>query len=502
MKHLPLVLLPALLLATAACTTFDADRTRRDQTDAFRADLAEKQAALLAAPLSLDDCLRIAMTNSYAARKADLDTELARLGRNTAFSAFLPQVSISSGYTARDYANISGQTSGGEMVMGPKRDSSTSLSAGLPLFMPSTWFLYAATRHGYAAAALAAHYVRQNLVLQVTSQYCDVLVQQDTIEALRVQLDAARQLSDRLSGLADEGFVAGWERDQAALQVVTRQTELDRAVRQLALLRATLLQTLGLAPDAPIVLSGDLGDQPIPPGTLADHVLLALASSPQLSLADRQVVIKEHAVRQAFCDFLPTLSVSATHLWGGENLAFEALGWQTGFSAAWNVFKGFANVSAYKSAKVERRQSELERENTFLSVIVSVISAENALQDADAARALRQQAYDVAAAKSADRDARAAEGLIPLSDALDARAEKDLAQVALLRSTYASRLAACTLNLALGQTLLPGEEPPAPAETPAEEPPAPAEAPAEVPAAEDSFAPAEPPLEAAPVLAE
>lgn len=471
-RPLSALLATALLLAAAGCSTFDPERARREQTDAFRADLSAKAEALLAEPLSLDACVRIAMTNSYAARKADLDRELARLGRNATFSAFLPQVSLASGYTSRDYPNVMGATSAGDFVSGPKRDSSTTLSAGLPVFMPSTWFLYAAARHGYAAAAVAAHYVRQCLVLQVTSQYCDILVQQDTIDALRAQLDAAENLSQRLSGLADEGYAADWERGQADLQTASRRTELAIAERQLGLLRAQLLQTLGLPPDAPIRLSGDLGPLDLPEASTADRVLQALSSHPQLAIADRQVVMKEHAVRQAFCDFLPTLSVSATHIWGGENLALEAVGWQTGFSGAWALFKGFANVDKYKSAKVERTQTELERENTFLSVIVGVISAENALHDASEALALRQRAYDVLSAKYEDRAARAAEGLLPLSDALDARAEMDLAQVALVRSRYQERIAAANLQLAMGATLLP-DEAPADAQEPVSEQPAP-----------------------------
>lgn len=458
-RLLPLLPLALVLLLAASCATYDPARARADHTEAFRADLDAKTAALLAAPLSLDDCVRIAMTNSYAARKADLDAELARLGRNTAFGAFLPQISVASGYTARDFPNLTGFTADGNLTYGPKRDSSTTLTAALPVFMPSTWFLYAAARHGYAAATLAAHYVRQNLVLQVTAQYCEILVQLDTIAALETQLDAADALSKRLSGLAGEGLVADWERGQADLQTAARRTELERARRHLVLLRAQLLHTLGLPPDAPIALSGDLGPDPLPDAPLADRVLLALETNPQLALADRQVVIREHTVRQALCDFLPTVTLSATHIWGGTDLAFQAFGWQSGFSAVWNLFKGFADVSAYQSAKVERRQSELERENTFLSVIVGVISADNALRDAAAARAVRQTAYDVHKAKFEDRAARAAEGLLPLSDALDARAEMDLAQVALVRSRYDERIAAANLALAIGLTPLPGENP-------------------------------------------
>ncbi len=457
----------ALLAAASGCGTFDPQEARRGQTDAFSAELRERLAALPDRPLSLDDCIKIALTNNYSARLADLDRELARLGKTTAFSAFLPRVSASVGYTDRDYDNILGQAADGRLVYGPATDTASTLTAALPVFSPASWFLYAAARHGEASAAIAAYYTRQNIVLQTTAAYCDVLVQLDTVRALETQLSAAERLSERLSGLSAEGFVADWERGQADLQALARRTELDSARRRLRVLQGRLLQTIGLPPDAEIGLSGDCGNARAPEGPVEDLVILALMSHPQLALADRRVVMGELAVRRAFCNFLPTLSINATHVWGGEDLAFDALGWSTGFQGAWSVFSGFANSAAYRTALVERRQSELQRENTFLSIILGVMAAEAQLRDARESVAVRQLAYDVAAAKSADRDDRAAEGLIPVSDALDARSEMDFAQVALIRSRYQETIAIANLELAMGIPFLPPEYAPplAPPET-------------------------------------
>lgn len=470
MKRLPMPLLitTALLLLVGCTTVFEPSRARHQQTESFSATLAARAKIALQKPLSLDDCLRIAMTNNYAVRNAALNQELARLGKNVAFTAFLPHVAASVGYTARDYDNMSGMTSSGDYVLGAKRDSSAALSVAMPVFMPSTWFLYAAARHGYAAASVASFYTRQSIVLQTTVDYCNVLVQQDTIRALETQLSAAEKFADRLAGLAEEGYITPWERGQADMQTLARKTELDSARRQLAILNGKLLQGLGLPPHAPLRLSGDLGESHTPKGNLDDLVLQALATHPQLSLADRQVVMKEHAARQAFCDFLPTLSLNATHAWGGENFALDAIGWSTGFQGAWHLFTGLANLARYRAARVETQQSELERENTFLSVIVGVIAAEAQVHDATEAVALRQKMYDVYAAKYDDYAARANEGLKPISDALDARAEMDLAQVALVRSRYQAKVAIANLELAMGITLLPQDPPPPP--TPATPP--------------------------------
>lgn len=448
-------LLPLVL--AAGCRSFDPAEARREQTEAFRETLQNRLEALPERALSLEDCVRVALTNNAAVREADLNRVLAGLGQTAAFSAFLPRVAAGVGYTDRDYDNLLGMTSGGQLAFGPQEDTVGTLTVGLPVFAPSTWFLWAAARHGHAAAGIAADYVRQAIVLRTTAAYCDVLSQRDTVRALESQADAAAKLADRVGGLAAEGYAADWERGQADLQALARRTELDSARRRLRVLEADLLAAMGLPPEAEIELSGDCAGPQMPEGTVEELVLRALETHPRLAIADRLVVMNEHQVRRAFCAFLPTLSVRATHAWGGEGLVADAVGWSTGFQGAWTLFSGFANSAAYRAAKTGLRRTETEREEAFLSVIVGVLAAEAQVRDAREAVAVRRMAADVAAAKAADRADRAAEGLLPVSDALDARAEADFAQVALIRSRYQETVAVAALDLAMGIVRAPGD---------------------------------------------
>lgn len=443
-------LLGLLLLSLAAgCSSFEPVRARREQTDAFTTNLAALAQAELARPLSLDDCIRIAMTNNYAVRKADLDREIYRIGKNVAFTAFLPNVAATAGY--HSYAK--------EPQMSEKQFGTAGVDIGMPIFMPSTWFLYAAARHGYAAAGVAAHYVRQGIVLQTSVNYYNVLVQQDTVAALESQLKATRETADRVSGLASEGLVAQWEGDQALFAAELREAELNHARRQLTVMRGELLQGLGLSPAAPVTLSGETNPSVFPEGSVEDLVLKALEIHPELTMADRQVVIQDHQVRRAFCNFLPTISLFSNGSWTGNDLATHAENWISGFSGAWTLFDGLANVARFRAAKVERQQTKLERENTFLSVMVGVVAAEAAARDAREIARVRQRAYEVTSAKWEDYDAKAREGLIPLSDALDARGVMDLAQVTFVKSRYQEKIAIANLELAMGLTLVPEPQP-------------------------------------------
>jgi outer membrane protein TolC len=434
----------ALLLA-AGCAAYDPALTRRAHTAAFTDALAQQADAALAQPLSLDACVRLAMTNNYAARQADLNRALSRIGKNVAFTVFLPTVAASAGYTS--HAKDPG--------MSERRSSRASLDLGMPLFMPSSWFLYAATRHGYAATGVTAAYVRQGIVLQTTTAYCDVLVAQDTVEALESQATAARETAARVQAFANEGFVKEWERAQAIQLAEAREAELHQAGRALTRARSELLACMGFSPLAEIRLSGEIGEAATPTGTVEALVLRALEIHPELALADREVVIRDQQVRQAFCGFLPTLSVFSGGSWTSDDLALQAANWATGLSGVWTLFDGLANVARYKASRVERRQSALARESAFLSVMVRVIAAEAALRDAAEAARLRRRAYEIAVVKTADYEAQALEGLLPVSEALDARAAMDRAHVELVRTRYQERLALANLELAMGLTALP-----------------------------------------------
>lgn len=439
----------AAVVAVSGCSTYDATQARRDHTESFTNDLARLSVELLARPLSLDECIRIAMTNNYQVRQADLRTELNRIGKNVAFTAFLPNVAGTAGYTS--YAKQPN-------VMTERRFNSADLEIGMPIFMPSTWFLYAAARHGYATAATAAYYVRQGIVLQTTMDYCETLLAQETVAALETQLKAALENAERIEGLAGEGFFRPWEAEQARLLAETRQAELNHARRQLEVKRGELLVGLGLAPGTAVELSGEMAAPVSFDKTTEELVLVALQENPSLALSDRQVVIQEHRVREAFCAFLPTLSIFTSGTWTGNSLADHSANWISGLKGAWTLFDGLANVARYRAAKVEKKQAVFEREAAFLNVMIQVIAAEAKLRDATETTLIRERSYDVLAAKYDDYDARSREGLIPLSDALDARAAMDEAQVELLRSKYLERLASASLELAIGTTVVPGDK--------------------------------------------
>jgi len=449
-KLLRLSLCAITMLSITGCASIDPAKERREQTQSFTNHLSNLEQQLLKEPLTLDACVRIAMTNSYTLRKSDLDQKLARLNRDTTFSAFLPEV----------------KTSAGMVSFGPPPNDLTladqfnaqAINVSMPLFAPTTWFLFGAAQDGYISSKLVSAYTRQNLSLQVSVNVYKLLAQTELVHALESQLAAAIALTNRIEGLSREGFVRPWEKERANLLVLSHQNDLDMAKRKIATVRAELLQSMGLSPLAPLTLSSDLPAQKIPQGDCEARVLKALGIHPELAIADRMIVMRENQVRLAFARFLPVVGGVAEYDWvsiDSLNQFVPTQLWLAGFSASWTIFKGFENVNKLRMAKTTKAISELERERTFLSVIVRVVAADAAWHDAAEASQLAEAAFSVSQNKLADYEARLKEGLVPLSDALDVRAEMDTAQIRFVQASYLERIALSNLELAMGLTALP-----------------------------------------------
>ena len=438
----------AMGLLMAGCMSFDPVQARHEHMETYSGTLDRMAENLLARPVSLADCVAVALTNNFEVKCADLDRNLGRVAMDMSYSLFLPKVAADAGYVKYGKNPLTVSQSYGH----------GGISASMDVFQPASWFMYDAARHGVASSEMAAAYVRQGIVLETTRNYFSVLVQEDLIRAYESQLAAADEMASRVSGLAAEGLARGWEAEQARSIAMSKRADLERARREMAVVKAELLQGMGLSPLSAVELRGEEEMPEAPEGSIEELVLRALETHPRLSMADRAVVSAEADVRRAICSFIPTVSIFVSPSFSNNkvmNPPTENI--SLGFSSAWTIFSGFYNVGVYKQARTEKRRSEYERENAFLSVISCVISAEAALRDAGEISAVYESVYAAARTKYEDYNARGKEGLVPISDVLDAQAEMDAAEVNMVLSRYDERVAVENLKLAMGITELPDE---------------------------------------------
>lgn len=436
----------AVAVIMAGCASIDNPaEVRKKHIDTFKTEIEAREKERLSTRLTLNDCIDIALHENYAVKQAYINSQLAKFNKDMSFANFLPFVDISGKLTTWSHQP--------QAFGSPTQDKTVrtvDISAGVPIIMPSVWLMYANAKLGVSISELSKHYTCQTVILNTCISYFMCLNAQDNVATLETQVSAARSQSERIGGMAKEGLAASWLGEQAEYQYKARVTELARARRALQTAKATLLESMGLAPNQEITL--DDSDVELNPTDLDLNtlVLTALENNPALSIADHQIVAQENSVRQAITEFVPTLSAFAGMNFTSDSLAAFNKNIFGGFSAAWNLFSGFSNIANYKAAKARKKSAELERESLFISIMLEVIKADAELKDSMANYELAQVAYNSAKSKFKEYENKQKEGLVTVNDMLDAQADMDKAQAALSLMKYKQYLAVANMEMTLG----------------------------------------------------
>lgn len=444
----------ALLLLASCASIDDPAQFRRDHIKAFQQDLKQRQDEVKEQVLKLEDCIMLAMRHNYDVKQAELSKQLSEIDQSMAFSAFLPQVTATTNLTTWSIP----QSSGGNNIS-DKTIRKGNLEFGLPLIYPAAYFLYQNARLGVDISSLSAHYVKQTVILQTGIAFYQVLLTERMINTFETQLEAAKQLKERIGGLAKAGLVAEWEYGQAKHLYEARYANLMAYRRKLRQDRGALLKLMGMSPLANVKLDPKLELQDKPERSIEEFVFTALQQHPSLSIADHKVVAAENTVRAAIANFLPSVNSFATASWTSDSFAKHASSLYGGFAASMDIFKGFTKYNDYRAAKLGKVSAQFEREALFLSIILEVVKATNAVQDAKEGLQVAQAQFNYLKAKYEDYEARQKEGLIPINEVLDAQGDAQSAETEVVKLLYQNFLTQIQLDMALGAIQVPGDTP-------------------------------------------
>ena len=448
-----LVILAANILLTGCKTDFD--KMRRDHAASFPGALSRKTAALLpeSKTVGLEDCVRIALANNTDARTARLKERLANLDKKIAFSNFLPRINVS--LESMEANEQQALAAGGGYL--PTSDRATTLavvSVEQSVFMPETWFLYAAFSKGEDISKLLARRTRQMIRLEVTTLYFARLSQEAWDKALRVSLGQALTLQKETGAHAREGLVMPSRLESIKTLVLAQRNALAENGRLMVRTRAALLEAMGLSPTAALRLREE-AIPAAPKQKLADQILTAMLNRLELNVADRTIGIRKDATRMAIAQFLPKIVLFGSFVHTSDSFVKYDNLWTYGVSGVLTVFDGFKNVFMYQAAKQRERQAAVEREQTCLSIMLEVIRARQQCERALEQNQLAKQELVAANALRRETDARWREGLLTSSSRQDAVTRQATAKANTIVAKFQAQVAVATLRNVIG---LPQEE--------------------------------------------
>jgi len=456
-KPVRLAVVLALAGAAAGCGTTDPQKTRARHAGSYRDDLAAETARVLERytnGLSLADCRAIARQRSLSLTAARLEERLARINRQTAFSAFLPQVEYEFQSSSLSKP-VEKAISGGIVEMQDQDVRQSTLRIVQPVFTPNAWLMYASARRGADIRKLARERAEQLMDLQVVSLFYQYTVLADRLASIRRSLESAAELQKESAALFREGYALESDLRKVETLRASRVQDLAMMERQLGLAKARLLEVLNLWPLAPVELDAASLAQAAPESEVADRgveewIFTAMTNRLELFAGDRGIELRKNEIVRAIALFLPNLYGFANFYTTSDSYTVNDQYWGSGLQGTLSVFAGFRDVNAYRAARANLKQAYIEREEQSMSIMVQVIEAWKNLQDVGGQLDVARQAAEAARLDMISAKASYDAGTESFSSCLQAMAASESADAALRGADNAKAVALYVFNDVMG----------------------------------------------------
>ena len=347
------------------------DWARDEQADDPVWESIKASPADLSRPLTLVDCLDIALKNSPATRQAWAGALSAAAEVGQAESLLYPQLAVNATgtYLKQEYTL---KTGAGAADTAPDMDE-FNYGPGLEL----NWLLFdfGGVRGGIEEARqmlLAANYSFnqsiQDMILSVEKSYYQLQSARSEVTAAEADVKDTKKALEAARKKLDVGLVSKLDELQADSSYQDSLYQLESSRGALETARAELAASLGLAADAGFSISETEKELPtdISPEDVSSLIEKGLERRSDIAALRAELRAKEAAVGVASSTFYPSLSLggSANKLWysyrDDPELYDDSYMYTAYLGLSWDIFTGFSDLEKKRAAEAE---AELTRQN-------------------------------------------------------------------------------------------------------------------------------------------
>lgn len=317
--------------------------------------------AILAAPrvLSLDSCRTLAVENNKDLRKSEMEMKAAYYNRKSAFTNYLPKVSASGIYmhTGKELSLLSDEqkatlSSVGDALSIPalnqvgqglvdalRTDTRNMAGAAVmltqPIYMGGKIRAYNnITRYAEKIASDKHRLEYQELVVDVDETYWNIVELSARKRLAESYLNLVKTLDSDIQQMIDEGFATKAD----GLSVKVKVNEADVAIIQvdngIEILKMRLCQLCGLPLDSSIELEDENNDDFVTSELAEIDNPDAWENRPELSAIGTSLKIYDEKVKIARSEFLPSVVLT-----GGYFTSYPSVfnSFEKKFKGTWNI---------------------------------------------------------------------------------------------------------------------------------------------------------------------
>jgi outer membrane protein TolC len=418
-----------------------------------------------AEPLSLDQCIDIALKNNPGLAQAGWQVKGTEANRLANMRAFLPTLGLrmarSTTTSANSQSTIDPNT--GRIIDANFKGTSTSwsdqLSLGQNLVSPVDWYAYAASNADVASAREGFRGSRADLIYGVRQGYFaflgQILLAQNAKEALAVSEDQLK----RSQALFDVGSVARSDVLQARVNRANALRDEISARNAVDQYRAALAVLLGMSVQDSLQIRQDVE---APTGTDADEGVLireALQTRPEVRQAGEQHRASKLRYRSSWWAHFPSLDLSMYYSKQGSGadkildpeLLDQDAYWGYAFGLQWNIFDGMSTYGSVRGARADLYASKERQRQEELNAALGVREAQIAIRNAREGRNAAEEAVALAEENLKLQEALYQNGAGTILELNNAQVERTKAKNSLVEATISLHLANAQLDRALGR---------------------------------------------------
>ena len=409
--------------------------------------------------LTLEAAIRRAWTQQFGLQAGEAMVDRAKAEAEALRDLNLPTVSLSAGLMRTDQPMMAfgmklNQARITQMDFNPttlnKPDAIIGVGGGLTLSQPlyTGGRLTAARKAGGAMAEAEAanqSHRRQQVALAVVQAYFGAQVAEQGQVFAEDSLKQAREVENFVQARVEQGLMLQAEGMRIRAYRAQAEAGVVEARQRVASARSGLALLTGME-YAPVTLSTSLKAQSSPAPTGGSGV------RGDVQAANFQWQAAQQGAKAAQGSLLPevglNLGLGTLHnTWSsGGNWSEISLGFK------WNIFSG-PDRRRVSSAKAMERAASYNLRWQEQVAGREVAEAGRAMDSAAARIKMAQEAVEASESVRTLRKARHREGLLPLTEVLDAEAGLSGARTLLLNSQYELRVSRAQLSLALGQPI-------------------------------------------------
>ena len=352
--------------------------------------------------ISIDEAVEIAKERNLDLKVKSLEREISSLDRKIAFGNFLPSINVMGGYTKLDdNIDLDVDTSSMANSIPPifplslptsmnsrfvdKSFYSFGVSAQIPVFVPSTWYLYSARKKGEKISGLVEEFAEKMLELQVMGEYYYILALQSERAALENELKSARELENKVKISLKVEVVLPWEYEKAQAFVKMKEYAFNENERDLKNAKMRFMRTLNLNPLEEIELEDEIiFPEEIP--SMEDCIYSAVSGNEILKIAETGKDITNDMKKIAVTNFLPKIILGGGYINNSNEILSDPDFLYGNVTGVLSIFNGFKNINEYKKAVRREKIGELKLEKEFMTVVVETAKAYRNLEKAQEMR--------------------------------------------------------------------------------------------------------------------